>query len=490
VRDLLRLDGMSRPALWLVIGRSAGFGAAFIVPLVLVRLFDQTTFGTYKQLFLIYATFHGIAQLGVAESLYYFIPRSPLEAGRHALNAAVTLTAAGIACMVLLAVTADSIAVWLKNPQLADTLFPLGLFLALMLVSALYEIVLVSRTQYKTAAFTYAASDITRALFIVVPAMVWGGLQGALWGAVVFAALRVIAMLWSLWHNFGTALRPSLPLWQSQLVYTLPFALAVGLEVVQANVHQYVVAARFDAAAFAVYAVGCLQIPLVDVLTTSGANIMMVKMAEDGFDSRGPAALALWHGTMVRLALAIFPLTVFLLVMAHDVIVAMFTSAYAASVPIFMLWTLINVLAVPCVDSVLRAQAQTRFLVGLSLLRLALVVGLTGWFLSMFGLSGAVLVVLLSTAIARMAGVVRIARLFGVGAGDALPWRRLATTAAYALLAAVPTFWFAQAASLPRLLILVCAAALYGATYIVLCYGLGRGPMSATPVPALGDVST
>jgi O-antigen/teichoic acid export membrane protein len=493
VRDLLRLDGVSRPALWLVIGRGAGFAAAFVVPLVLVRLFDQTTFGTYKQLFLIYATFHGVAQLGVAESLYYFIPRSPGEAGRHALNAAVTLTVAGIACMLLLAVAADSIAVWLKNPALASTLLPLGVFLALMLMSALFEIVLVSRKQYRTAAYTYAASDIARALFIVVPAMALGGqqggLQGALWGAVVFAALRVVAMLWSLWGNFGSELRPSLPLWQSQLVYTLPFALAVGLEVVQANVHQYVVAARFDAAAFAIYAVGCLQVPLVDVLTTSAANIMMVKMAEDGFDSRGPAALALWHGTIVRLALVIVPLTVFLLVMARDIIVALFTSDYLASVPIFMVWTLTNVLAVPVVDSVLRAQAQTRFLVGLSLLRLALVVGLTAWFLSMFGLSGAVLVVLLSTAIARVAGVVRIARLFEVGPGAALPWKRLTTTVVYALLAAVPTLWFSQAASLPRLLVLLCAAGLYGATYIVLCYGLGRGPISATPVPALGDVS-
>ena len=57
---------------------------------------------------------------------------------------------------------------------------------------------------------------------------------------------------------------------------------------VQANLHHYVVASRFDPATFAIYAVGCLQIPLVDVMTTSSANVMMVKMAEDGFDTPGP----------------------------------------------------------------------------------------------------------------------------------------------------------------------------------------------------------
>ena len=67
------------------------------MPLVLVRLFDQAAFGTYKQLFLIYGTLFGVAQLGVAESLYYFVPRQPADAGRYALNAVVTLAVVGVA---------------------------------------------------------------------------------------------------------------------------------------------------------------------------------------------------------------------------------------------------------------------------------------------------------------------------------------------------------------------------------------------------------
>jgi O-antigen/teichoic acid export membrane protein len=489
LRDLLRLDAVSRPALWLVIGRGVGLLAAFVVPLVLVRLFDQTEFGTYKQLFLIYGTLYGVAQLGVAESLYYFVPRNPSDAGRHALNAVMTLAVVGVTCIVLFGVAAGSIARWLTNPQLADTLFLLGVFLALMLMSALFEIVLVSRKQYKRAACTYAASDIGRAVLIVLPAIVLGGLRGMLWGSIAFATVRFVAMLGSFWHDLGATLRPSLALWRYQWAYTLPFALAVGMEVVQGNVHHYVVASRFDPATFAIYAVGCLQIPLVDVITTSSANVMMVKMAEDGFESRGPAALALWHDTMCRLALVIFPLAVFLSVMARDIIVALFTSSYLASVPIFMLWTLTIVFSVLCVDSVLRVHAQTRFLFGLNVLRLAVVLGLISWFLSMYGLSGAVLVTLLSTALVRVIGVARIACLMGVGLGTVLPWKRLATTAAYAVIAAAPAFWFAHTVSLPRLLVLMCAGAIYGVTYVGLCYGLSRAPISATPVPALQDIS-
>jgi O-antigen/teichoic acid export membrane protein len=487
VRDLLRLDAVSRPALWLIAGRGVGFLAAFVVPLVVVRLFDQATFGTYKQLFLIYGTLFGVAQLGAAETLYYFVPRSPSEAGRHASNAVVTLALMGAACLALLWLTAGSVAAWLTNPQLTDTLVLLGVMLALMLMAAPFEIVLVARKQYRAAACTYTASEFVRAGFVLVPAMVFGGLRAVLVGAIAFAAVRFAAMLWWLWRDHAARFRPSLTLWRQQWAYTLPFALAVGVEAVQGNVHHYVVASRFDPATFAIYAVGCLQIPLVDVITSSSANVMMVKMSEVGFDSRGPAALALWHDTTRRLALVIFPLAVFFLVMARDIIVTLFTSEYLASVPIFMLWTLSIVFAVPCVDAVLRVHAQTRFLFGQNVLRLALVLGFTGWFLSLYGLSGAVLVTLLSTAIVRVAGVTRIARLLGIGLGAVMPWTHLAMTAAYAAVAAVPTLWFAHTSSLPRVLVLMGAAAIYGATYTVLCYGFSRAPVRGAP--ALQDVA-
>ena len=155
----------------------------------------------------------------------------------------------------------------------------IGVFLGLMLTSALFEIVLVARGRYRTAAFTYAVSDVARAGFLLVPAMLLGGLRGLLLGAVACAGLRLAVMVWLLVGRLDLTLRPSLAMWRQQWVYTLPFALAVGIEVVQANLHNYVVAARFDPAIFAIYAVGCLQIPLVEVLTTSSANVMMVAMA-------------------------------------------------------------------------------------------------------------------------------------------------------------------------------------------------------------------
>jgi O-antigen/teichoic acid export membrane protein len=467
-------DSISKPAFLLVVGRTVGFMASFIIPILLVRTFNQAEFGTYKQLFLIYGTLYGLAQFGMAESLYYFVPRRPQEAGPYIANTLITLAFAGMACLGLLWFAEDSIIAWLSNPQLADHVVLLGAFLMLMLVSAAFEIVMVARKQHLTAAWTYGASDVARTILLVIPAFVSGGLRAVLWGGVAFGAVRVVAMLHWLWREYGTDLRPNRKLWKYQLAYALPFALAVGIEVLQANLHSYVVASKFDAATFAIYAVGCLQIPLVDLITTSAANVMMVKMAEDGLHEQHGTALELWHHTMSRLALLIFPLAVVLLLLSRDVIITLFTGTYVASVPIFMAWTLTIIPSVFCVDAVLRAYAQTRFLFAMNVIRLGLVIGLISWCLSTFGLVGAVLVTLMATSAVRVLSIGRIAYLLKVPLTKILPWAHLAGIAVCAIAAAGPAYWLSRTSTWPRPIVLVAAGALYWMVYAVIAYAAFR----------------
>jgi O-antigen/teichoic acid export membrane protein len=463
--EKLREDAVSSPAFLLVAGRTMGFVVSFAIPVVLARLFSRADFGTYKQLFLIYATLYGLAQVGMAESLYYFIPRRPGDAGRHVTNALTTLALAAVGCAALLYATRTEIAAWMTNPALARYLPLLAVFLACTLVSVAFEIVMVSRKQHVAAATVYAGSDLVRTACLIVPALAIWGLRGVLAGATAFAALRLAAMIVYFWRTFGSDLRCDSTLWRGQLLYALPFGLAVAVEIVQANLHQYFVASRFNAETFAIYAVGCLQIPLVDLICTSTANVMMVRMAEETGSGQRRRALALWHDTTCRLATIVFPLAVLLLLTARGIIVSLFTVRYIASVPIFMIWCFTIVPSALSVDAVLRVYARTRFLLGMNLLRLAVIAISIGWFLSTFGLAGAVLVTLLSTSLVKAIGVFRIARLLNVGLGEVLPWGRLAGLAIQAIVAAIPAFWVARAVTWPPLANVVMTGTVYTVTF-------------------------
>jgi O-antigen/teichoic acid export membrane protein len=264
-------------------------------------------------------------------------------------------------------------------------------------------------------------------------------------------------------------------MWRGQLAYALPFALAVGIEILQTNFHQYVVATRFDAATFAIFAVGVLQMPLVDIIATSAASVMMVKISAGG-DRDGRAALALWHDTIVRLSLVVFPLVAFMLIAAQDLIVLVFTNAYAASVPIFQLSTIALLPACLCVDAVLRAHAQTRALFVLNLVRLAVVAALIGALLTVFGLRGAVAATLCATVLARALGLARIARILHLRLVEILPWKQLTTTATLAVLAALPAVWVHRLLPSTGAVALVVVAGVYGITFMGL--SLWKGSLS------------
>jgi O-antigen/teichoic acid export membrane protein len=460
------MDKSSRPAMMLVGGRTVGLAATFAIGIILARHFDQAVFGVYKQFFLVFATLYGVLQLGMAESLYYFVPRAPERTGRYVANAVVALLAVGGLCTLALYLARPALAGWM-NEELASYALPLGLFLTFSLASTVLEIVMVSRKQHMRAAVTYAISDFAKTALFIAPALLIGSLTAVFWGATLFAALRMAATLVILGRQWGREFRVDAALLREQLTYAVPFAIAVGIEVILINYHQYVVASSFTAATFAIYAVGCMQIPLYDLIIGSTVNVLMVRMADA---PRGREALALWHDTITRLAFLMFPLTALLVASASDLIIGLFTQTYAASIPIFIVWVLTMVPGVLAVDAVLRVYAQTRFLLIMNVVRFVCVAGLITAFLSSFGLTGAVLVTLVAVVVTKVLGAARIASLMGVGVREALPWRRLAVMAALSLISLLPLYWLQVSVEWPALARFVVGTGIYVATYLGLTW--------------------
>jgi O-antigen/teichoic acid export membrane protein len=465
------MNAIFKPALILMVGRTFGFVVAFCLPVVLVRVFDPAGFGTYKQLFLIYGTLFGIAQLGMAESLYYFLPNASQNGGRYVLNAALALAIAGCLCVGVLAGARTTISSWMGNSHLAPLLPFLGVFLLLTLPAATLEITMIARQRYPWASWSYVLSDLARATFCLIPVLVLPTLEVLLLGVIAFALLRLGAAWWYLQDEFDGTLRPDLGVLKQQLRYALPFEMAVLVEIVQANFHQYAVSYRFDAATFAIYAVGCLQIPVLDLVSTSTCTVMMVQMAELIHAGRGHAVVALWHDTTRKLALIFFPLVGLLLVNARELIVLLYTENYLASVPIFMVSCLFILLAVFQIDGVLRVYAQTRFLFVLNVTRLLVIVAFMQWFLSTLHLLGAVLITVLAAAIGRGLGLARMKRLMEVGLTDLLPWSSLAAIGGVAAIAGVPALIVKSSAGLPTLPLLVTTSLVYTASFLALAIG-------------------
>jgi O-antigen/teichoic acid export membrane protein len=463
-----------KPTLMLMSGRALAFAVTFFVPAILTRIFSQTEFGTYKQFALVTNTLFIFGQLGFAECLFYFLPANPGKGGKYAFNSLVMLGAVGVFFSAILVTNSSRVAGWLNNPQLASYVPLAGLYLVFMLMGAVLEITMITRKNFRLATATYVLSDVLRAAFLVVPAIITRNLEWTLIGAVTFCALRVMGSLGYFMAEFGRDIRFDTAVLREQLGYALPFASAVCLQIIQQNYHQYAVSWHFDAATFAIYSVGCLQIPLVDFMATPASNVMMVTMGEELREGRHERLLAVWHETTRRLAFVFFPLVGLLVANAYPLITMLFTTSYAASVPIFMVWSLSILFVAFQTDGVLRTFAQNRWLFIVNLTRLVMVVAMMGWFISSFYLMGAVLVTLSGILLAKAMALVRIKTLLRASLAQLLPWKSLGSILTISMVSAIPSIIVNARLNVAPVILLPISGMAYMGTYtvLVLVFGL------------------
>jgi O-antigen/teichoic acid export membrane protein len=461
-------DSTFKPALLLTSGRVVAFLPTFLIPIVLVRVFDAVDFGTYKQLFLIFTTIFYAAQFGMAESLYYFMPLNPAKSSRYVVNSIAVLAAAGVICLALIAAGGFQLSRALNNDAISRYAFSLGTYTLLMMASAVLEIAMIARKHYLWASATYAASDTLRAILLVLPVLFFKGLDWLMLGAVAYAFARCVVLIVYLRKDFRGDIRMDWACFRNQLRYAIPFGLAILVGILQTNLHQYAVSHYSDAATFAIYSVGCLQIPIVDFIITPASSVMMVRMSERIGQGSSHGLLEMWHEMSRKLALMFVPLVALLLLNAHNIIVLLFTERYLRSVPIFMAWSTAIVFATLPTDAVLRVFAQTRFLLILNIISLVLIAFGIRWFLFRFDLIGAVAITVVTAAIAKGLALLRVKSLLRVPLRDLLPWKSLAQILIAATAACIPTVVFQNQLRLPVLAILPITGVVYSSFFLAL----------------------
>jgi O-antigen/teichoic acid export membrane protein len=314
---------------------------------------------------------------------------------------------------------------------------------------------------------------LLRAGLFIAPVLLFASIESLLYGAIVFAALRFFATIYYLYHEYEGDLVVDLTLARTQIAYAAPFSIYVVIEVLQINLHMYFVSYRFDAAMFAIYAVGCLSIPLVYFLMGSTCNVMMVRMREHLINGANNKILAIWRDTTRKLMFLLAPMVTGLVIMAHELIVGLFTENYERSVPVFMVWALVLLFEAFLTDGVLRVYSKIRFLMVLGLIKLAMLAITIHLFMSMFGLVGAVMAVLLTTVVTKTLALRRIQSVMQCSTAQFLPWQSLLAILLIAAAAAIPALMLKSVLTLHPLLMLPVIGVVYCAAYTVLLWRFG-----------------
>lgn len=372
----------------LVVARFLSACLTIVIPLVLARAMELPDYGTYKQLFLIAQTIYYVLPFGMAQSLYYFLPRAE-ERRPFISQTLLFLAGAGAVAAVALYALGPEIASALNNPRLLEYRVSLALYGGFTLGGLSLELSMTAQGNTRRSAIAYLVSDGVRAVALVTPVLLGMGLSGLMASMVAYSAARLVAA-WSLtlagtrgpWFDRGLFVR--------QLAYAAPFGAAVLFSVPQTYAHQFMVSSVVSPAAFAIYAVGCFQLPLVDLLYTPTSEVLMVRLGELDRAGRPEEGLAAFQETTARLSYMFFPMAAFLFAAAPEFIVAIFGARFIEAVPIFRVSLLTIPLTALPMDGTLRARDRNRSLFMAYVIKAAVTVPLVYFGVRAFGMLGGV----------------------------------------------------------------------------------------------------
>jgi len=411
-------------AAWLTGANLLAFALSFLTPLVIVRVFSREEFGTYKQLFQILTTFMTALYLQVPMSAYYFMPREPNKRLQVAMNIILFYVVVGGLTALIFAAYPTWITYIFHNPALDEHIPLLGVALTLWLIATNVEIFPLALGDVRTASRFIVLAQISKSLVMISAALMFGSLRAVLWGSIIQGAIQCAFMLCYIHFRIGS-LKVRLgqlfdwSLLRQQLANSLPYGGGATAQSLQVDLHNYFVSHYFSAASFAVYANGCFQVPLVSLLQSSFRDALTPEVARLEASGDYRAIIQAWLNAMRRLSFVILPACALLFVVRRELIVTLFTEAYADSASIFAVYLIVLLTQMVLTSSIMRSIADFRYfrlkfnLAQIPLACVALYIGI-----KLGGLAGAAAATACLSVFDVAVGVAAICRKLGVKRKD------------------------------------------------------------------------
>ena len=465
---------LTRQMVVLFTWKSLAFLFTFAIPVVLVRLFSQYEFGVYKQIFLLNGVLLSVLGMGIPCSLLYFLPRDVKTRGTYIFQTIILLSVIGVALAIGVITLRGHIATLLNSPNLTQYIPAIGVMTAVMLVGLVLESTMVATQQYRLAGITFVLSELLKTLIIIGGVIITGSLYIVLLGLIGLGLLRLMALAYFLWTKWLPRLKLSHGLHlRSQLTYALPYGIGIIFEVMANAAPQFIVSYSFDPATFAIFSVGCFTLPLVPIVFESVSDATLIKITELVKTQSFKELVEVLSDSIRKLSVFCFPLTVFLLTVADDFILGMFTNKFHESINIFIIFAFTIPLLALSVDYVPRAFAKTWFLMWMYGARLILAVALMVPLIKAWGLPGAALAVVAGLAITRLYALLMVARFARTTLTSLLPLRMIGMIVFYSLIAALPVYIIKWNFHVPALVFVGSALLVYGSIYLLLIWSSG-----------------
>ncbi len=442
-----KLNSLRSQSAWLLGAKIVGFGFAFILPLIVVRVLSQEQFGLYRQSFLVVTNAVAILPLGLAMSAYYYLAREKEKRAAAILNILVVHFVLGAAAFLALLFFPQILGELFVSAEMARLAPLIGAAVWLWMFSFFLEHAAVANREAKVATGFIVFAQLSKTALMCGFVLLFRSVDSILYAAIVQGSIQTVILLIYLAKRFpGFWLMFNPGFFKEHLVYALPFGLAGILWTMQVDLHYYFVSHRYGEAQFAIYAVGCFQLPLVTMLSESVISVLIPRMSELQLNDEKRKIITLTARAMQKLAFVYFPIYVFFLITSETLITTLFTAKYADSVPIFVVFLTLLPFSILISDPIVRSYEKLgRFLLKVRIATFLVLVAGLYYGITFLDLRGVIAVVIV-IRIAEMLFVEFVVfKSIGVKLSDIALLKNVGKTALLSIFSGIGTFFVYEA---------------------------------------------
>lgn len=433
----------------------------------LPRLFARAEYGAYRQVWLSYNLLAPLLMLGIPSSLLYFVPRlEPERANALVRRTTLLLTAAGVSLGAAVFLASPLIGLVFHSPSLPELLRWFSVYVVLVFPCSHVAHALIARGNQARAGLWIGGFAVGNFLVVAAASALARTPLAAVQATASVAAMQLVLGLWLLCklHPRNAASPPGL---MEQLGYAVPIgASTLGLALGRQMGHTVVSIFR-KPSEYAVYAVGAFEIPFVAVVTTSIITALLPLFSQLHHEGRLSEVLQIWHDSIRKLSLILFPLFWLLMAVSAPLVVMLFSERYRPSTTVFRIFLVLLPLRTTIYSAILAAAGRTKVLAFGAAWFVAIAAALAALLIGVVGIAGPAVALVLSMYLLGLFYLWQVAKLMRVTMSRVFPWADLNKIFLASAVPALPTF----AATFLRIPALA-AVVLGGLIYTPLCFAL------------------
>lgn len=415
-----------------------------IFNMIVVRVFSESLYGTYKQANLIMNLTTSIFILGIPTTIsYFYVSYDKLKREKLIGNTIILLLSISIITSFLLIFFKESISLFLNNHGIVNYVNIIAIYITVMIVSSFLENLYISSDNSILLGKIYVVYVVINFIAMAGTAIFTKDLNMLLKIMALIEAIRTIIMYFAIKKSEDLKIKADLKLLISQLRFSIP----LGVVAIVQNLNMYIdnifISNRYTTEQYAAYSNAAADIPLVGIITVSIATVVLPKMSRAYKQNNNyKEILDIWGDSCIKTALLMFPIFWIALFFSREYIEIIFSSRYvASSTPIFIIYLLKFPLYFTVFGNILIALGEQKYTMVNSLIGMILNIILNTIFIELFGMKGPAISTVIIQYFVVYLLLRKTSKITGISIKNILPYKKIMELFILPLFISLPLFF-------------------------------------------------